>query len=159
MPRARRPTGSTFTLSQTSPTDPSAADTAAGFQYAFDCGSGYGAFSAASTTTCTAGTASTLSVGGKIRDKDGGVTVYSGSVATTDSLRPRPRARPCVLVEAACRRRRLRRLARARQEAAHGHLLLKEIDLALAQLTIALETGHAFTHAEAVQLITLIRAL
>ncbi len=151
--------GSTFTLSLTSPSDPSAADTAAGFQYAFDCGSGYGAFSAASTTTCTAGTASTLSVGGKIRDKDGGVTVYSGSIATTDAY-----DHVCALARAYSTKPRVADavcddLARARQEAAHGHLLLKQIDLVLAQLTIALESGHAFTHAQAVQLIKLIEAL
>ena len=151
--------GSTFTLSLTGPSDPSAADTAAGFQYAFDCGSGYGAFSAASTTTCTAGTASTLSVGGKIRDKDGGVTVYSGSITTTDAY-----DHICALARAYSSQPRVADavcadLTRARQEAAHGHPLLRQIDLVLAQLTIALESGHAFTHAEAVQLIRLIQAL
>ena len=151
--------GSTFTLSLTGPSDPSAADTAAGFQYAFDCGSGYGAFSAASTTTCTAGTASTLSVGGKIRDKDGGVTVHSGSVTTTDAY-----DHICALARAYSSQPRVADavcadLTRARQEAARGHLLLRQIDLVLAQLTIALESGHAFTHAEAVQLGKLIQAL
>ncbi len=50
-------------------------------------------------------------------------------------------------------------LAAARQAAAHGHPLLRQVDLLLAELTIAIESGHAFTHAEAVQLITLIQTL
>jgi hypothetical protein len=41
--------GSPFTLALTSPQDPSAADAAAGFEYSFDCGSGYGAFGGSST--------------------------------------------------------------------------------------------------------------
>ena len=72
--------GFPFTLSLTNPSDPSAADTAAGFQYAFDCGSGYGPFGSASTTTCTATGTGAVSVGGKIRDKDGGVSEYRATV-------------------------------------------------------------------------------
>ena len=74
--------GDTAELSLTDPNDPSAADTAAGFTYAFDCGdgSGYGAFSAASTATCPAPARGTLSVGGEIKDKDGGIREYRSSV-------------------------------------------------------------------------------
>ena len=74
--------GDTAELSLTNPNDPSAADTAAGFTYAFDCGdgSGYGAFSAASTATCPAPARGTLSVGGEIKDKDGGIREYRSSV-------------------------------------------------------------------------------
>jgi uncharacterized protein YfcZ (UPF0381/DUF406 family) len=74
--------GSSFTLSITSPSDPSSADTAAGFQYAFDCGdgSGYGAWSASNTRTCPTNDNGTRAVKGKIRDKDGGVTEYAATV-------------------------------------------------------------------------------
>jgi endonuclease/exonuclease/phosphatase family metal-dependent hydrolase len=87
--------GFPFTLSLTSPSDPSAADTAAGFQYAFDCGSGYGSFGTASTASCPTTDVGTRNVAAKIRDKDGGVTEYTASVAvivTADSL--------CALVRA-----------------------------------------------------------
>ena len=75
-----------FTLSLTSPADASAADTTAGFQYAFDCGSGPGAWSAASSTTCTTADAGSRSVSGSIRDKDGGVTTYTANVVVTVSV-------------------------------------------------------------------------
>jgi hypothetical protein len=81
--------GFPFTLTLASPHDPSAADTAAGFGYAFDCGSGYGAFGSTSTASCPTTDVGTRSVGAKIRDKDDGVTEYRGSVAvvvTFDSL-------------------------------------------------------------------------
>ena len=41
-----------FALSLSAPSDPSAADTAAGFTYAFDCGAGYGAWSSSPTAAC-----------------------------------------------------------------------------------------------------------
>ena len=81
--------GFPFTLSLTSPHDDSAADTTAGFTYAFDCGSGYGAFGSASTASCPTSDVGTRSVGGKIRDKDGDSTEYRATVTvvvTFDSL-------------------------------------------------------------------------
>lgn len=75
--------GFPFALALTSPHDPSAADTAAGFSYAFDCGSGYGAFGSASTASCPTSDVGTRFVRGKIRDKDGGVTEYRGTVRVT----------------------------------------------------------------------------
>ena len=81
--------GFPFTISLTNPSDPSAADTAAGFQYAFDCGSGYGSFGTASTASCPTTDVVTRDVGGKIRDRDGGVTEYQAKVevvVTFDSL-------------------------------------------------------------------------
>ena len=78
--------GSTFTLSLTGPSDPSTADTTAGFTYAFDCGdgSGYGLFGPSNTASCSTSDNGTRAVNGKIRDKDGGETEYTGSVTVTN---------------------------------------------------------------------------
>ena len=72
--------GNPFTLALTNPDDPSAADETAGFTYAFDCGSGYGAFGASATASCPTSDVGTLSVRAKIRDKDGGVSEYRATV-------------------------------------------------------------------------------
>jgi predicted extracellular nuclease len=74
--------GSPFTLSLSSPSDPSAADVAAGFEYAFDCGdgSGYSAFGSSPTRSCPTTDVGTRSVGARIRDKDGGVRTYPATV-------------------------------------------------------------------------------
>jgi hypothetical protein len=75
--------GYPFSLSLTSPHDPSAADTAAGFQYAFDCGSGYGAFGSTASISCPTDDTGTRTVHAEIRDKDGGVTEYTATVQVT----------------------------------------------------------------------------
>src|SRR2546425_11888946 len=81
--------GSSFHLSLTSPSDPSSVDTAAGFEYAFNCGdgSGYGVFGASSSVTCPTSDNGVRSVKAKIRDKDGGVTEYTDSV-TVNNVAP-----------------------------------------------------------------------
>jgi hypothetical protein len=78
--------GKYFIVSLTDPYDPSSADRAAGFTYAFDCGrgSGYGAFTGTSVASCQAGSAGTSqTVKGKIRDKDGGVSEHTSTVSVT----------------------------------------------------------------------------
>jgi hypothetical protein len=74
--------GSNINLSLTSPSDPSSSDTAAGFEYAFDCGdgAGYGAYSASHSRSCATSDNGTRNVRGKIKDKDGGVTEYTAAV-------------------------------------------------------------------------------
>jgi hypothetical protein len=57
-----------------SATDPSNADTGAGFQWAFDEGSGFGAFGVSNTLTRTYATCGTRSVFAKATDKDGGIS-------------------------------------------------------------------------------------
>jgi hypothetical protein len=87
--------GTSFSLELTGASDPSAADVAAGFTFAFDCGEGYGAFSSDAQASCDTAGPGTLSVGAKVRDKDGGISEYSATVsvvATVESL--------CELVQA-----------------------------------------------------------
>ncbi|MCC6175844.1 MAG: putative Ig domain-containing protein [Chloroflexi bacterium] len=72
--------GSNFTLALNGPSDPSPADTAAGFAYSFNCGAGYGPVGSASSATCVAPASGPLTVKGKIADKDGGTTEYTASV-------------------------------------------------------------------------------
>ena len=79
--------GSDIVLSLTVPSDPLSVDTTAGFTYAFDCGSGYGAFAAATTANCPTDDSGTRSVKGKIKDKDNGVNEYTASV-TIDNVAP-----------------------------------------------------------------------
>jgi hypothetical protein len=58
----------------------SAADQAAGFSYAFDCGAGFGVFSPASSSTCEATDNGVHVVRAKVRDKDLGERAYQASV-------------------------------------------------------------------------------
>jgi predicted extracellular nuclease len=78
--------GFPFELSLTNPSGPEPGET---FTYAFDCGSGYGAFGPSSTASCPTTDVGDRSVGGKIRDELGAVTEYRGTVhviVTFDSL-------------------------------------------------------------------------
>jgi len=77
--------GSSFNLSFTGASDASSVDQAS-LRFAFDCGAGYDADDYASagsalSKSCTAPDGpATLTVKGKVLDKDGGVTEYSGSL-------------------------------------------------------------------------------
>ncbi len=72
--------GSPLNLSLSSPSDPSSVDMAAGFEYAFDFGDGYGVFSSSASAAFSPLDNGTRAVRGKIRDKDGGVTEYTSTV-------------------------------------------------------------------------------
>jgi hypothetical protein len=76
--------GSPFTIRLNNPSDPSSADMAAGFTYAFDCGAGYGAFGSSASLSCSPADNGTLAVKGKVKDKDGGFTEYSASIAVSN---------------------------------------------------------------------------
>jgi uncharacterized protein DUF11/PKD domain-containing protein len=78
--------GSNFKLDLTDVQDPSSVDVTAGFTYAFDCGdgSGYGAFGSASSRSCSTDDNGTRSVKGKVKDKDGDATEYTGSVTVNN---------------------------------------------------------------------------
>ncbi|HMJ33180.1 MAG TPA: lamin tail domain-containing protein [Baekduia sp.] len=156
------PAGQPFALALHDPKDPSAADTAAGFTYAFDCGdgSGFGAYSSASSRTCPTADAGTRAVGGRIRDADGGVTEYHATVrltATYDSVCALARqysARPHG-ADAVCAT-----LAVAKRQAAAGHHPAARAALAAAQITVLAGrlTGN-FTAQEAATLARLIGTL
>ena len=73
--------GTQCTVSLTDPYDPSSVDTAAGFSYAFNFGLGFGAYSSSNTASFTPPDSGDLVVSARIRDKDGGVTEYTTTVA------------------------------------------------------------------------------
>jgi len=76
--------GVPFTLALTGATDPSSADVAAGFTYAFNCGSGYGPFVPSSSRSCSTVTFGSRTVSGQVRDKDGGTRTYSATQGVTN---------------------------------------------------------------------------
>jgi parallel beta-helix repeat protein len=79
--------GSTVTLTFSNPSDPSSADTAAGFKYSYDFNND-GTWDVVDSTSATAATsfatAGTYTVDGRIKDKDGGFTTYSTSVTVNN---------------------------------------------------------------------------
>jgi PKD repeat protein len=68
-------------LSLSDVVDPGSVDAAAGFTFAFDCGTGagYGGYGAGSSATCPTADNASRTVRGKVRDKDGGETEYTGT--------------------------------------------------------------------------------
>jgi hypothetical protein len=155
--------GQAFTPALDDPRDPSAGDTTAGFTYAFDCGdgAGFGAYSAASTATCPTSAVGTRAVGGRIRDRDGGVTEYHATVrvtATYDSvcaLAKQYQERAHGAADAVCAA-----LAIAKREAAAGHHAAARAALAVAKAAVrAGQFTRDYTDAEATTLIRLIDSL
>jgi hypothetical protein len=75
-------TNTSFVLALLLPSDPSSVDRSAGFSYAFDCGDGQGwRIQLSSSIRCQApATPSTITVQGRITDKDGGVSIYRGTI-------------------------------------------------------------------------------
>jgi parallel beta-helix repeat protein len=79
--------GTSVEVSVTSPTDPSTADTTAGFEYAFDCGAGFGPFGPSASTTCSVPAfGADLEVAAQIRDKDAGVNSYTATVGIVELI-------------------------------------------------------------------------
>jgi hypothetical protein len=78
--------GANIALALNGATDPSPADTTAGFTYAFDCGSGsgYGAFGTTSSASCPTSAAGQRAVKGTVRDQDGGEREYTATVTVSD---------------------------------------------------------------------------
>ncbi len=79
--------GGTSTLSLSNPSDPSAADSAAGFRYSFACdgltsslASSYAAAGASASVGCSFGDNGSFPVKGRVLDKDDGASTYGGTV-------------------------------------------------------------------------------
>jgi PKD repeat protein len=77
--------GSPVVVSLTGASDASPVDASAGFEYAFDFGAGYGAFTPAATASFSPADNGTLAVRAKVRDKDGGETEYTASVEVANA--------------------------------------------------------------------------
>jgi uncharacterized protein len=147
--------GFPFTLTVTNATDAAPADIP-GLQFAFDCGSGYGAFSAATTASCPTDRVGPLSVGAKVRDDDGGVSEYRAVVAVTvtfDSLCDLARSyvdKPAI-GDALC--------AKLDAAAAKTDRKQQEADLRAFVNQVEAQSGKSITATEAATLIRLAGAL
>jgi hypothetical protein len=150
--------GFSFTLSLTNGNDAAPADVP-GLTYAFDCGSGYGAFSSSSTATCLSNSTGTRSVGGKVRDDDTGEREYRGSVAiqvTYASLCRLVRAYvdDTVVADSLCSK-----LTAAEAAAARGNANAKKASLNAFVKQVDAQSGKSMTAAEAATLTELAKAL
>ncbi|MEO8510169.1 MAG: tandem-95 repeat protein [Chloroflexota bacterium] len=79
--------GSPISLSLSDRADVSPVDQAAGFTYAFGCGTaaGYSPFTTSNTTSCPTNDNGTRTVRGTIKDKDGGTTEYTRNVTISNT--------------------------------------------------------------------------
>ena len=77
--------GNAFTISLTNATDAAPADRPV-LQFAFDCGNGYGAFGTATSRSCPTDDTGTITVRGKVRDDDLGVSEYVESDGIENAL-------------------------------------------------------------------------
>lgn len=77
--------GSLISVSLGTVTDAGIADVAAGFTYAFDCGTGYGAFGSSASGSCSTSDDGTRTIKASVRDKDGGTTEYTADVVVTNA--------------------------------------------------------------------------
>ena len=83
--------GETFAASFSGASDPSGADTQAGFHYAFDCNGGsltsatYATSGTSTSVNCTFPISGNYTVSGKVMDKDEGSNVYTAAVFVKDA--------------------------------------------------------------------------
>jgi predicted extracellular nuclease len=143
--------GFSFTLSLTSPADPSSADATAGFTYAFDCGdgSGYGAFAASSSRSCPTSTAGTRTVHGQIKDKDGDVRMYNGTVQVTVTFASLCELTRTLVTNADVAQSLCDKLVAAAAAAAAGDAKKRENSLAAYRKQIDAQVGKSITRANA----------
>jgi PKD repeat protein len=74
-----------FQIQAVNATDPAAADRAT-LQFAFDCGQGFGSFSATTSASCSgAATGTSRTLGLRVRDKDGGQSEYTKTMTTVNA--------------------------------------------------------------------------
>ncbi len=151
--------GVAVNLSLASPVDPSAADVAAGFTYAFDCGAGFGPFGSATQRTCPTTAAGTLAVGAAVRDKDGGTTEYRSTVTvavTFDSLCTLSRSVVSAKVAVYLMCETLKEAERANRR---GNQTVKQWLLAAYRFQVQLQRGRSVTAENADLLSALSRQL
>src|SRR5207249_572807 len=97
--------GGTVTITFDAPVDPSPADAAAGFHYAFSCagdslaGATYAGSGTSPVTTCSFADSGSHVVRGKIIDQDGGATEYTTAVTVTDVAPTARLEAPATVVE------------------------------------------------------------
>lgn len=99
VPSATVTAGDAFALALDGATDLSPVDAAAGLLYAFDCGdgAGYAIPASSSQRSCPTTAAGSRTVKGRVSDKDGGATEYTGTVTVVPADVTPPLITPSLL--------------------------------------------------------------